>query len=117
MDKFSYKYVSFDKKMDSIYIFFHENGEFTGNNSKDLFKSSSQRNTKKGIVDNKISNGKWNIKQYEYREKIYKTLELTYEDNTKQIDLNVYKKQNEYQIWYFFGDPDLGYRFRFLKIE
>jgi len=117
MDKFSYKYLSSDKKTDSIYIFFHKNGEFIVNNSKDLFNTSPHINTKNGIIDYKISNGKWYIKQYKYREKIYKTLELTYEDNTKQIDLKVYKKADEYQIWYFFGDPDNGYRLRFLKIK
>jgi len=117
MDKFSYKYLSSDKKVDSIYIVFYQNGKFTANNSKDLFNISPQRNTKNGIINNKNSNGKWDIKQYQYREKIYKTLELTYEDNTNQIHLNVYKKVDEYQIWYFFGDPDNGYRLKFSKIK
>jgi len=118
MDTFSYKYISSDKKMDSIYIIFHENNEFTVNNSKNLFKISPQGNIKNGIIDNKISNGKWKITQYKYGEKIHKTLELVYnDDNTNQSGLNVYKKGDEYQIWHFFGDPDTGHRLRFLKIK
>jgi len=117
MDTFSYKNISSDERIDSIYIIFHENNEFTVNNSKKLFKISPQGNIKNGIIDNKISNGKWKITQYQYREKIHKTLDFIYDNNTSQSGLNVYKKGDEYQIWYFFGDPDAGHRLRFLKIK
>jgi len=114
LDKFSYKYLYSEKDIDSV---FKQDKTFTLNNSKNLFKTSLQGKIKNGAIDNKISNGKWNIIRYEYREQIDMTLELIYEDNTKQVDLNVYKKKDEYQIWYFFGDPDIGQRLRFLKIE
>ena len=105
LDKFSYKYLSSNREIDSIYIIFNEGGIFKLNNSKDLFNS---------IIDNKTSNGKWKVIKYE---NIGDRLNLIYDDNTNQSGLNVYKKGDEYQIWYFFGDPDTGERLRFLKVE
>lgn len=104
LDDFSYKYLSSNKEIDSIYIAFNEDGTIKLNNSKDLFN---------GIIDNKISNGEWKITKYENNN----ALSLIYDDNTNQLGLNVYKKGDEYQIWYFFGDPDTGERLRFLKTK
>lgn len=105
LDKFSYKYLSSNREIDSIYIVFNENGIFKLNNSKDLFN---------GIINNKTSNGKWKVTKYE---NMSDDLNLIYDDNTNQLGLNVYKKGDEYQIWYFFGDPDTGERLRFLKTK
>ncbi len=105
LDKFSYKYLSSNREIDSIYIIFNENGIFKLNNLKDLFN---------GIINNKTSNGKWKVTKYE---NMSDDLNLIYDDNTNQSGLNVYKKGDEYQIWYFFGDPDTGERLRFLKVE
>lgn len=111
LDKFSYKYLFLgeEKEIDSIYIIFNEDNTFKLNNSSDLFKNSPH-----GIIDNKISNGKWKITKYENKSD---DLSLIYDNNVSLSNLNVYKKGKEYQIWCFFGDPDTGERLRFLKTE
>lgn len=119
LDKFSYEYLSEKENFDSICIFFNKDGTFILNNSGDLFNQKKADpefyNVKKnGIIDNKTSNGKWKVTKYE---KIGDRLNLIYDNNISQSGLNVYKKGDEYQIWYFFGDPDTGERLRFLKGE
>lgn|SRR5690554_1125986 len=117
LDEFSYKYLFSYKYFDSISIIFNEDRTFKLNNSKDLFKTKSAESltrdvVQSGIIDNQISEGKWEITRYE---NVVNQLTLFYKDNTNQSGLKVYKKGNEYQIWYFFGDPDTGERLRFLK--
>lgn len=119
LDKFSYEYLYEKESFDSIYITFNEDGTFKLNNSRDLFKSKKTDpeffNVKKnGIIDNETSNGKWKVTKYE---NMSNDLNLIYDNNISQLGLNVYKKGDEYQIWYFFGDPDTGERLRFLKIN
>ena len=117
LDKNSYKYLHGKESLDSIYITFNEDGTFKLNNSENLFKQKQgipelDSITKNGIIDNEISKGKWQVTKYE---NMSNNLNLVYDNNINQSGLNVYKKGDEYQIWYFFGDPDSGERLRFLK--
>jgi hypothetical protein len=114
LDKFSYEYLSKKENLDSIYITFESDSTFILNNSVKLFDRTADLNKNEkinGKLDNKISKGKWIIKQYTN----HKTLDITHENNTYELGLNVYKKGKDYQIWYFFNDPDSGQRLRFLK--
>ncbi len=118
LDKFSYEYLYKKENLDSIYIIFKTDSTFILNNSKDLFKwkywPSNSSNTKEnGIIDNLKTSGTWKIS--DYKNANLKLLEITYPDKTTQMGINVYKKGVDYQIWYFFGDPDTGERLRFLK--
>jgi len=114
LDEFSYEYLSKKENLDSIYITFESDNTFILNNSVKLFDRTADlsKNEKiNGKLDNEISKGKWIIKQYTN----HKALEITHENITYKLDLNVYKKGENYQIWYFFNDPDSGQRLRFLK--
>lgn len=116
LDKFSYEYLSKKENFDSIHITFKADSTFVLNNSQDLFKWRGNTPEfldvkQNGVIDNTITSGAWKIKHY----KNQKTLGMTYENKTYQTGINVYKKGSEYQIWYFFGDPDSGERLRFLK--
>lgn len=107
LDKFSYKYLLLDERLtDSIYIIFNKDGSFQSNKSIDLFNPSvSSKN------DDTLQKGNWKINMLENKSELI----LTYENQVTLSDLNVFKKGAEYQIWYFFGDPDTGERLRFLK--
>lgn len=120
LDKFSYQYLSEKDSLDSIYITFKSDGTFEMNNSVELFKIKNDSIAahdfsigktpafSNGKIDNILTNNHWNILKTEK----LKTIELKSKEN---ISLNVYKKDNIYQLWYFFGDPDAGERLRFLK--
>ena len=113
LDNFSYEYLSNKENMDSIYITFNADSTFILNNSKALFNRQADlsRNEKiNGKIDNIKTVGKWIISNYAYKE-----LVLKFKDNNNTSGIDVYKKGNEYQIWYFFNDPDSGQRLRFLK--
>ena len=114
LDKFSYEYLSKKDNIDSIYLALNADNSFKINNSSSLFKQVTKINGKdkiNGKIDNIKTIGKWEIKPYSS----YKVLVLTYENCTHQSGINFYKKENEFQIWYFFGDPDSGERLRFVK--
>ena len=114
LDNFSYDYLSKKEKLDSIYIIFNKDSTFIMNNSIDLFKFSEDltKNEKiNGTIDNQKLKGTWSINKIEN----YTYFTLNYEKNKNVSGLNVYKKENQYQIWYFLGDPDMGQRLRFLK--
>lgn len=115
LDKFSYEYLSKKDKIDSIYITFNSDQTFVLNNSSSIFlpKTNTNFTKKSGIIDNSQTKGNWKILQYNTLAQ--KHLEFTYEDKTLQSGINVYQKDKEFQIWYFFGDPDSGERLRFLK--
>lgn len=118
LDKFSYEYLSKKENLDSIFITFKADSSFVLNNSKDLFRweywtSDFSKAKENGIIDNVESIGNWKIS--DYKSANVKLLEITYTDKTNQTGINVYKKGEEYQIWYFFGDPDSGQRLLFLK--
>ncbi|WP_432672645.1 hypothetical protein [Flavobacterium sp. SM2513] len=118
LDKFSYEYLCMKENVDSIYIIFKADSTFILNNSKDLFKwkywtSDSSNAKENGAIDNLNTSGTWKIS--DYKSANLKLLEITYTDKTTQTGINVYKKGVNYQIWYFFGDPDTGERLRFLK--
>ena len=114
LDKFSYEYLSRKEKTDSIYITFNKDKTFVLNNSNSLFLSNTNENIKSkqnGIIDNIQSKGNWSITDIPHN----KTIELTFDNKVIQSDFSVFQKENEYQIWYFFGDPDSGERLRFMK--
>jgi|SRR5690606_25127782 len=118
LDKFSYEYLEKKENFDSIYIAFKTDSTFVLNNSQDLFKwrgnAPEYLDVKQnGTIDNIMTSGTWKIK--DYKSGNLKVLEIVYNNKTYQTGVNVYKKDNEYQIWYFFGDPDSGERLRFLK--
>ena len=119
LDKGSYKYLSGEGNFDSIYITFKSNNAFEINNSKELFNrkddSATIDNFSNGKVDNTLTQGRWKINYIKMPEYTITDLNLVYDNNINQSGLNVYKKGEEYQIWYFFGDPDSGERLRFLK--
>lgn len=113
LDKFSYEYLSNKENMDSIYITFNADSTFVLNNSIALFNRQADlsRNEKiNGRIDNVNTEGVWFITNYAYKE-----LVLKFKDNNNTSGIDVFKKGNEYQIWYFFNDPDSGQRLRFLK--
>ena len=114
LDKFSYEYLSKKENLDSIYITFESDSTFILNNSIKLFDRTADliKNEKiNGKLDNEISKGKWIIKQYTD----HKILYIKHENNANQLGINVYKKGEDYQLWYFFNDPDSDQRLRFLK--
>lgn len=117
LDKFSYKYLSSKENLDSIYITFKSDSTFEMNNSKHLFDFDENSTITEdshdtgAILDNNLTKGNWKITQYTDE----KNLHLVYSDNSTQPGLNVYKKGEEFQIWYIFGDTDSGERLRFLK--
>lgn len=106
LDKFSYKYLLPQDLTDSIYIIFNKDGSFQSNKSIDLFNPSASSNN-----DNTIQKGNWKVNILKTKSELI----LTYENQVTLSDLNVFKEDTEYQIWYFFGDPDAGKRLRFLK--
>lgn len=107
LDKFSYKYILPKEGFtDSIYIVFNKDGSFQSNKSIDLFNTPVSPNNA-----NKIQKGNWKINMLENKSELI----LTYENEVTLSDLNVFRKDNKYQIWYFLGDPDTGERLRFLK--
>lgn len=117
LDKFSYKYLSVKENFDSIYITFKSDSTFEINNSKHLFDlnensflTEDQSDTG-GIIDNEITKGNWKIEQLSN----FKTLQLLIENKEYLTGLNINKKEDKFQFWYFFGDPDSGERLRFLK--
>ena len=101
MDSFSYRYLS-NLKNDSIEIEFYPDSTFKMNNSSKLFKNS---------IDNEITVGKWKI------DSSYKTksIQLNFNSDKTNKQLEIYKKGKEYQLWYFLNDPDSGERIRFLR--
>lgn len=109
LDKFSYKYLSNKEDFDSIYIQFDSDSTFRLNNSEDLFKEKEDVN---GMINGKLDNletrGKW--EKYGSNQ-----IQLFLIDSKSDINLKIFKKDDQYQIWYFFGDPDSGERLRFLK--
>lgn len=115
LDKFSYEYLSKKENLDSIYITFKSDSTFVLNNSIDLFDRMDYRDNEKinGKIDNVETEGKWKIIRYETLN--HKDFNLNFEDNETRSDFKVFKKGDEYQIWYFFNDPDTGQRLRFLK--
>lgn len=115
MDKFSYEYLFKNKELDSIYIIFKSDSTFFLNNSINLFDKVADLSLGEkinGKLDNAKSEGKWEITNYKNSK--YNTLSLVFKNETK-ISFDVYKKGDNYQIWYFFNDPDTGQRLRFLK--
>lgn len=102
LDKFSYEYLSKKEKTDSIFISFDKDSSFIINNSKELFN---------GTIDNIKTTGSWEIIQTSKK----KSLQLNYNNGSSQSGINIYQKGKDFQIWYFFGDPDSGERLRFLK--
>ncbi len=121
LDKFSYKYLSGKENFDSIYITFKSDNTFEMNNSKELFNRKDDDssvvldNFSDGKIDNNLTNGQWKITQVKMPDYSLTSLNLIYDDTSILSDLNVNKKGEEFQIWYFFGDPDSGERLRFLK--
>lgn len=114
LDKFSYEYLSKKDNLDSIYITFKSDSTFVLNNSIDLFDKIGYRPKDKinGKIDNTNSYGKWKITNYKVSKN--KVLSLNF-NNIKKSGFDVFKKEDEYQIWYFLNDPDTGQRLRFLK--
>ena len=101
MDKFSYEYLS-EIKNDSILLTFQSNNKFEINNSQNLFERE---------INNGISSGTWEIiKQYDT-----KKIKLNFDKPNITKDLEIYKLNDNYQLWYFLSDPDTGERIRFLK--
>lgn len=127
LDKFSYKYLSGKENFDSIYITFKSDSTFEMNNSTGLFTIKNDSIATRdfidgknpafsdGKIDNTLTNGHWKINHIKMPNYNITNLHLIYDDNSTQSGLNVYKKGDEFQIWYFFGDPDTGERLRFLK--
>lgn len=115
LDKFSYEYLSKKENLDSIYITFNSDSTFVLNNSIHLFDRMDYRDNEKinGKIDNLKTEGIWKIIRYETLN--HKYFILNFEDNETRSDFKVFKKGDEYQIWYFFNDPDTGQRLRFLK--
>ena len=116
LDKFSYKYLSKKENMDSIYIIFNADSTFNLNNSIALFNRQADlsRNEKiNGKIDNLNTVGKWEIRRYKVTK--HNELVLKFKDNNNTSGIDVFKKGNEYQIWYFFNDPDTGQSLRFIK--
>lgn len=114
LDKFSYDYLLATSKFDSIHFTFNSNGTFVLNNSKNLFVYDLDLDKNKILIDNQKTKGKWNITQ----NKVLDRNELNiFFDNEKYplSGLNIYKKKEEYQIWWFLNDPDSGERLRFIK--
>lgn len=114
LDKFSYEYLSKKDNLDSIYITFKSDSTFVLNNSIDLFDKIDYRPNEKvnGKIDNIKTEGKWKITNYKASR--HNVLSLNF-NNIKKDGFNIYKKGDEYQIWYFLNDPDTGQRLRFLK--
>jgi hypothetical protein len=115
LDKFSYKYLSKKNNLDSIYITFKADSTFVMNNSIDLFNKSADLSLNKminGKLDNINIHGFWKISRYDTSNS--QVLSLKY-NNIQKSGFNIYKKGDEYQIWYFLNDPDTGQRLRFLK--
>lgn len=101
MDKFSYEYLS-DFKKDSVILFFTDNNKFEMNNSQNLFN---------GKINNETTTGTWEIiEQYET-----KKIKLNFDDTKNSKELEIYKKKDNFQLWYYLSDPDSGERIRFLK--
>ena len=101
MDKFSYEYLS-DFKKDSVILSFTDNNKFEMNNSQNLFNRQ---------INNEPTTGTWEIiEQYGT-----KKIKLNFDDTTNSKELEIYKKKDNYQLWYFLSDPDSGERIRFLK--
>lgn len=123
LDKFSYKYLSVKENFDSIYITFKSDSTFEINNSKELFNRKSQDSLvvldkfSDGKIDNTLTNGQWKISHIKMPDYNIIKLNLIYDNNSALSDLKVYKKGEDYQIWYYFGDPDTGERLRFLKTD
>lgn len=115
LDRFSYEYLSKKENLDSIYITFKADSTFVLNNSIDLFDRIDYNDNEKinGRIDNLKTEGKWKITHYETLN--HKDFILKFDDNETRTDFKVYKKGDEYQIWFFFNDPDTGQRLRFLK--
>ncbi|MFD2891314.1 hypothetical protein ACFS5J_04725 [Flavobacterium chuncheonense] len=118
LDKFSYKYLTKKVHLDSIAITFNTDSTFVLNNSKNLFRirqSSFSHDdvTEIGVLDNLVSKGKWDI--YEYGNNTSSSINLNFQNEGTNINLNVFKKDEDYQLWFFQSDPDTGYRLRFLK--
>ncbi len=100
IDYHSYKYLSSIKK-DSITIIFNPDSTFELNSSYDLFNN---------VIENEVSKGNWKIINQNRSVQI----ELSFNDKMFK-NLEVYKKGENYQLWYFFSDPDTGERLLFLK--
>ena len=115
LDKFSYEYLSKKESIDSIYITFNEDSTFVMNNSIKLFNRTaylSENQKMNGVLDNQKCKGNWKV-TYIKAANIY-VFDLI-DNKTFISDFKVYKKGDEYQIWYFLNDPDTGQRLRFLK--
>jgi|AntRauMFilla1563_2_1112583.scaffolds.fasta_scaffold00872_6 hypothetical protein len=116
LDKFSYEYLSKKEHIDSIYITFNKDSTFVLNNSIHLFDRSVDLNKNEAIhgkLDNIKNTGSWKITNHKNIKLI--KLDLIFKKNKYQGGIDVFKKENEFQIWYFFGDPDTGERLRFIK--
>ncbi len=114
LDKISYKFLSAKDKIDSISINFSSNGSFVLNNSNNIFVHNFDLNKNKVLVDNQKTVGKWNISHNEFLNS--DELNLFFGNEQSRLEgLKVYKKGNQYQIIWFFNDPDTGDRLRFLK--
>ncbi|MFD2891390.1 hypothetical protein ACFS5J_05110 [Flavobacterium chuncheonense] len=118
LDKFSYDYLKKKENLDSIYITFNDDNTFILNNSIDLFKnkytSPGLYDVKEiGILDNIISKGRWTIKYNDISKQ--SELDLNFEIGGFMSNFQVYKKENDYQLWFFQSDPDTGERLLFLK--
>lgn len=100
MDSFSYKYLS-SFKNDSIKIEFKNDSTFILNTSSKLFDNE---------IDNTTAKGTWKIGSFQ-REK---SIILKFYDNGSK-ELQIYKKNKEFQLWHFLSDPDSGERIRFIR--
>ncbi|NBL63753.1 hypothetical protein GV828_00910 [Flavobacterium sp. NST-5] len=114
LDKFSYKFLSSKDKIESISINFNSNGSFVLNNSKNVFVHNFDLNENQVIIDNQETSGKWDIIHNQFLDT--DELNLFFGKEESRLEgLKVYKKGNQYQILWFFNDPDTGDRLRFLK--
>jgi len=104
MDIHSYKDLT-GMKGDSIWILFKPDSTFEMNNSEHLFDYT---------IDYKPSIGVWRIKNnFSYPEE--KQLRLDFEGSKASVNLDIYKKGDNYLLWYFLTDPDAGKRIAFIK--
>ena len=90
---------------DSIWILFKPDSTFEMNNSELLFDYT---------IDNKISKGVWKITN-SYGRPESKELRIDFEGSKVSKNLEIFKKGDDYLLWYFLTDPDAGERIVFIK--